>query len=518
MSGAQRLGVFHGGLQLAGHKGESTSSELAHAPLPARLILPLAQHMGLGSVPVVEAGQDVYKHQMIARADGDRSSALHAPTSGRIIGLQMHPVPHPSGLPAQCLVLESDGQDQARQYLLPLDPGSVRLEQLLVRVRDAGIVGLGGAVFPTASKIMGATRAHKLTLIINGAECEPYISCDDMLMRARPREIIRGARLLLDALGAETAIVAVERDKTQALEALDAALQSDGDERVRIERIFTIYPAGGERQLIEVLAGKEVPAGQLPIDIGFLCQNVATVAAIYRAVTLGEPLVSRITTISGSGVQQPGNFIARLGTPIAEVVQAAGGYTDDVARLIMGGPMMGISLPDDQAPLVKASNCVLALRAADVRAVGDEMPCIRCGDCERACPARLQPQELYWRIRGSDLPGADELEVNACIECGCCDFTCPSHIPLTQYFRFAKSQLRLAAAQKAKSDLARQRFEDRQKRLEKEKSRRKQRLKDKRQARGQEEQSGAALAEEIQAIVARTEGSKGRPEDPEKSS
>ena len=505
MRDPHQLKSFNGGLKLDGRKLESTSAVLGTLPLPTRLLLPLVQHAGRAAIPIVQAGDKVLGHQEIARPDGDRSCSLHAPTSATVIGIQCLPIPHPGGLTADCLVLEPDGREEFAPSLPTLDPANLDMATLVQRVRDAGIAGLGGAVFPTANKLAGAAGKESLTLVVNGAECEPYISCDDMLMREQAHEILLGTRILLNALGATAAIVAIERDKRQALECMQAAIDRLGDERIRLEPIFTIYPAGGERQLVQVLSGKEVPADGLPIDVGYLCQNVATLLAIYHAVIHGTPLVSRITTVTGSGIAKPGNFLALLGTPLSVLTEAAGGYTDRASRLIMGGPMMGIALASDEVPLVKATNCVLVMAGDEVRTGGEQMPCIRCGECEQACPAQLQPQELYWRIQGNNLTGADELGLSACIECGCCDLVCPSHIPLVQHYRYAKARARTARTQRELSDVARQRFETRKERLENEAARRKQRLEEKRKTRTPSEQAPKAIKSEIDAILARAE-------------
>jgi len=504
MNKSPRAKSFHGGLALNGHKLESTSGTLKTAAVPAQLILPLTQHAGRAAVPVVNAGDRVLGHQEIARPDGDVSCSLHAPTSATVLGVQRLPIPHPSGLMGDCLVLQPDGKNEFGNFLPAMDPDHLDLPSLLTRVSDAGIAGLGGATFPTATKLAGAAASTGITLVINGAECEPYITCDDMLMREQADQILLGAKIVLDALGAQRALVAIERDKLKALESMSAAIDRLGDPRFQLEKIFTIYPAGGERQLIQVLSGKEVPAGKLPIDIGYLCQNVATLAAIYRAVKDGHPLVSRITTVTGSGIAEPGNYLTMLGTPLGALAESAGGYSPKASRLIMGGPMMGIALPSDEVPVVKATNCMLVLQEDEVRATGDQMPCIRCGECEQACPSQLQPQELYWHIRGNDLAGADELNLSACIECGCCDFVCPSHIPLSQYYRFAKSQVRLLDARRVQSDIARQRFEDRKERLDSEAARRKQRLEEKRKKRASQEKAPKAIKGEIDAILARS--------------
>lgn len=504
MNEQRQQNFFPGGLQLNGHKGESTTAPLRELPMPPQLVLPLVQHAGAAAVPVVQAGQRVLGHQEIARADGERSCSLHAPTSATVLGVERRPVPHPGGLMADCLVLEPDGQNEFGQFLQPLDTATLDAETLLRRVREAGIAGLGGAAFPTAAKLAGAAGREQLRLVINGAECEPYITCDDMLMREQADEILLGAQQVMDALGIERALVAVERDKLHALKALEAAIERLADPRFRLERIFTIYPAGGERQLVQVLSGREVPSGGLPIDIGYLCQNVATLVAVHRAVTRGVPLTHRITTVTGGGVVSPANFLCPLGTPVQYLAQAAGGYTADAERLIMGGPMMGIALSTDAVPVVKATNCLLALRRDQVRPAGDALPCIRCGECARACPAGLQPQELYWRIRGNDIAGAGGLNLSACIECGCCDMVCPSHIPLVQHYRYAKSQARLAETQRAASDVARQRFENRKLRLDAEEARRKERLEAKRKRRTGKTAPAGDIKGEINAIVART--------------
>ena len=360
------------------------------------------------------------------------------------------------------------------------DPAEIRRV-----IRSSGIVGLGGAVFPTGFKIQEASERGIHTLILNGAECEPYIACDEMLMREQPDRLLAGAELLRRAVGAERVILAIEDQMDRVATALRGAEAPPDAVPAELVQVPAQYPEGGERQLVQTLTGKEVPDGGTPRDLGLLVQNVATAVAAREAILEGRPLIERIVTVTGNGVHDPRNVVARIGTPVGELIAAAGGYTEDVARLVVGGPMMGYPLPNDGEPVTKATNCLLALSADDVRPTQPEMPCIRCGDCAVACPAQLLPQTLLFHARAEQWDETETLGVNACIECGCCDFVCPSHIPLASWFRHAKGEVRALGRERAAAAAARERFEAREIRLARAKqekaerlARRKQKLKD----------------------------------------
>jgi electron transport complex protein RnfC len=451
----RRTGRFDGGVVLPGHKVEDT--ELLTAPVPRELILPLHQHFGTPSEPRVRVGQHVLRGELIAQPEGYVSAALHASTSGTVVAIEDRPVPHPTAHSAPCIVIEADGEDRdieaQPQDFHHLDPAEVRQ-----RVRAAGVVGLGGAAFPTSVKLTARADSRVHTLILNGAECEPYISCDDALVRARPDRIVRGAQIMLYALQVNECIIAIEEGHDPRTQALRDAIAQAGDERIELVLLPARYPEGGERQLIQALSGREVPWDGLPIDIGYVCQNLGTAAAVADALD-GRPLTSRIVTVTGPGVRSPHNVEARLGTPAAELVALCGGYTEDVTRLVMGGPMMGFALATDAVPVVKATNCLLALTTPVVRRLDDVLPCIRCGECSRVCPARLMPQELHRYIRREDYEQVQRLNVFDCIECGCCDYVCPSHIPLAQQFREAKGELWAEERERQRRQVARLRHE-----------------------------------------------------------
>jgi len=425
-----------GGILLPANKTTSTALPIRRGFVPKRLVLALRQHRGNPATPVVRVGDRVLKGQTVATAAAAPSAAVHAGTSGHVRAIEERPVLGGNGVqPSPCIVIEADGRDERLpDSAAPAWPGDAASRREAIRA--GGIVGLGGAVYPTADKL--ATPVPCKTLIVNGAECEPYISCDDMLMRENAAEIVAGALLLTDVLEAPRCIIAIERDKPQAMEAIEAAAEAVGDARLKLAEVPTIYPAGGEKQLVELLTGEEVPSGRYPGEFGYVCQNVGTAFAVQRLCATREPLVSRVVTITGGGVNKPQNVEAPIGTPIAELIELCGGYNGGVARLIAGGSMMGYSLPDDETPITKATNCVIAALADEVRTDTFEWPCIRCGDCAMACPSRLLPQDLLVAATTSDYGALATLGLGDCIECGCCDVICPSHIMLTERFRIAK--------------------------------------------------------------------------------
>jgi electron transport complex protein RnfC len=502
----RRLHEFHGGLHLDGHKAESLTRPLRQASLPEQLILPLRQHIGDYNKPAVEVGERVLRGGLLASNDSLICAALHAPTSGTVSAIEERPVAHPSGLRDQCIVIDVDGADEAVGATLD-DPLQQSPEELIQRICRAGIVGLGGAAFPSAPKLSRG-KAHIVeTLIINGIECEPYITCDDVLMRERADAVIRGCAWLQRILAPRETLIAIEDNKPQALASMSQALAANSLPATEIVVIPTIYPSGGEKQLIEILTGMEVPHGQLAFDIGLLCQNVGTCAAIAYALERDEPLISRIVTMSGDNVVAPGNWEVRLGTPVRHLVELAGGYRDDDAFLVMGGPMMGFALASDEVPIVKASNCILAMREETIpRAPGSHDECIRCGKCTEVCPARLLPQQLYWHARARAFDRTREYHLFDCIECGCCSAVCPSQIPLVQYYRAAKSEVRATQKAQFKSDRARARFEFREKRLLLKKQQEEERRRRKREAlekkRVQPVDAGTA-ADPVQAALER---------------
>jgi electron transport complex protein RnfC len=461
------LGKLHGGLRLDAHKSVSTGLPIQTPPLPPQLILPLDQHVGDPAEPLVGIGERVLKGQLLAESSGTLGAPVHASSSGKVVAIEPWPVAGRRGEPAPCIVIECDGDDRAvESWEEPIPVSELPADTVLRKILQGGIVGLGGAVYPTAQKLMQAVSCDLDYLILNGAECEPYISCDDMLMRERAREIVSGAQILLHALQLDRACIVVESDKPEAIRQLAAAMTDSCDERLALRQIPTIYPSGGEDQLVQLVTNREVPCGGLPTDIGCLVQNVGTAAAIHDWLQNGEPLISRITTVTGDGIANPMNVRARIGTPISELANFAGGYTENARHLVIGGPMTGKSVSTDQVPLVKASNCILVM--SDLPATGPELPCIRCGECAAVCPVKLLPQQLFWYACADNEEQLRTHGLTDCIECGCCDLVCPSHIPLTCDFRMAKARIRELADEKARAERARHRFEARNERLQRE--------------------------------------------------
>ncbi len=450
-------------------KGLSTRVPILPAPAPSRVTIPLSSGVaGISARPIVVPGQPVRCGEPIAEPTADGHPYIHASISGQITDIGMYPVAGSSG-PIPCILIERIDSDQAWDgYVAQPDATALPAAEIRRQIASAGIVGLGGALFPTAAKLSSAGQAP--LLLLNGAECEAYISCDDMLLRERAERVVAGGRILCAALGAELCVIAIKTDMPEAGVALHEALDAAADPRMVIATVTAKYPAGGERQLIELVFGLEVPAGGYPADVGVICQNVGTAAAVADFFLAGRPLISRIVTITGGGIAEPCNIDARIGTPIADLVQLAGGYSSSPQRLIMGGPMMGIALDDDALPISAATNCVIAATAGEFGEASAEQPCIRCGFCVEACPAGLMPQELLSAVRRENIALLDSLGLSECIECGACDYACPSHIPLAWQFHTGKQLLDSATLSSQQASKARSRFEARIQRLARENS------------------------------------------------
>ncbi len=457
---------FKGGVKPPTNKTQSVSLPIAVAPLPSRLVVPLHQSIGGTPRPVVQAGDKVLKGQLIGEADGWISAAVHAPTSGTVLEVAMHVQPHPSGLDALCVVIEPDGRDEWITHG-PLDYSAMTPEAVREHLQQAGVVGLGGAVFPTHGKLTPAKTVPMDELVINGAECEPFITCDDLLMRERAEEVVRGIGIFRDLLQPKKVLIGIEDNKPEAAAAMRAAVDAL-NEPFLVVPVPTLYPAGGAKQLIRVLTGKEVPASKRSTDLGVQCFNVATAYTAWRAIAHGEPVVSRLVTITGN-VHAPRNFEVLIGTPMDELLRLAQPHPD-TDGIIMGGPMMGFLVPDMRVPVVKATNCLIAHDDRLFPPKPPEMPCIRCGSCAEVCPHELQPFEMYWFSRAKNFGKTQEYHIFDCIECGCCSFVCPSRIPLVQYFRFAKSEIWAREREKNAADGAKERFEFKQLREEREKA------------------------------------------------
>ena len=457
---------FKGGVKPPTNKTQSQGLPIAQAPLPSRLIVPLHQSIGGTPRPIVSVGERVLKGQLIGEADAWISAAVHAPTSGTVTAIGLYVQPHPSGLDAMCVEIAPDGREEwiERQAL---DLETCSPEMVREYLQRSGVVGLGGAVFPTHGKLTASKTVPMEELVINGAECEPFITCDDLLMRERAEEIIRGIGLFRDLLKPRKVLIGIEDNKPEALTAMQAAVDQLG-ENFSVIAVPTRYPAGGAKQLIRVLTGKEVPASKRSTDLGVQCFNVATAYTAWRAVAHGEPVISRIVTVTGN-VAAPRNYEVLIGTPMAEVLALAqpAGDTDGI---VMGGPMMGFLVPNGEVPVVKATNCLIAHSAKLFPPKAPEMPCIRCGSCAQACPHELQPFEMYWFARAKNFGKTQEYHIFDCIECGCCSYVCPSRIPLVQYFRFAKSEIWEREREKKAADQAKTRFEFKQFREEREKA------------------------------------------------
>ncbi|MEG1123732.1 MAG: electron transport complex subunit RsxC [Citrobacter sp.] len=457
---------FEGGIHPPEMKTQSNGTPLRQVPLPPRLVIPLKQHIGAEGELCVNVGDHVLRGQALTRGRG-KMLPVHAPTSGTVVAIAPHSTAHPSALAEISVIIDADGEDRWIERDGWSDFRSRSREELIARIHQYGVAGLGGAGFPTGVKLQGGGDKIE-TLIINAAECEPYITADDRLMQDCAAQVVEGIRILAHILQPREILLGIEDNKPQAISMLRAVLADSHDISLRV--IPTKYPSGGAKQLTQILTGKQVPHGGRSSDIGVLMQNVGTAYAVKRAVIDGEPITERVVTLTGEAVSRPGNVWARLGTPVRHLLDDAVFCPSAEQMVIMGGPLMGFTLPWLDVPVVKITNCLLAPSASEMGEPQEEKGCIRCSACADACPADLLPQQLYWFSKGQQHDKATSHNIADCIECGACAWVCPSNIPLVQYFRQEKAEIYAISQEEKRAAEAKARFEARQARLEREKA------------------------------------------------
>lgn len=448
-----RIFDIAGGVHPVYRKELASEQPIRALPLPPRLYIPLQQHVGALSVPIVAVGSHVGKGQVLCVRQGTLSATQHAPTSGTIVAIESITAPHASGLAQETIIIEADGRDAWAELPAPIDnPLAADPQQIIDRVAGSGIVGLGGAIFPAAVKL-GMGKQYKLdTLLLNGAECEPYLTCDDRVMREHADEVIDGARIMAHALGVKRILIGVESNKPQAIAALQRAAGADAG--ITVVPVPVRYPVGYAQHLTRIVTGRETPAEHRNAEVGVVTHNVATARAVHHAVRYGRPLIARVVTVTGGAIRQPSNLEVPVGAPVSALVDACGGFSCEPRQLVLGGPMMGQPLPGLDVPIVKGSAGILALSADEV-VEARERPCIRCGSCVSVCPCGLSPMDMAALIRKDKLDAAAKLFVGDCIGCGSCSWACPSHIPLVQYFNYANGVLAEQERQRRKNERVR---------------------------------------------------------------
>ncbi|QYK11278.1 electron transport complex subunit RsxC [Shewanella rhizosphaerae] len=507
-----------GGIHPPEHKTLSNQSKISRLPLADHYLIPVPG-VGENCTLAVKVGDTVTKGQPLTLGEGFRHLPVHAPVSGKVVAIEERASNHASALPVLTCVIENDHQEKWIESVhAPLSLEQVAEmdnDAIIRRIQAAGIAGLGGAAFPTHIKLKPVSEIE--LLIINGVECEPYITSDDKLMQESCDEIVRGIEIVHQLLSPKRIVVAIEDNKPEAIEQMGHALNRSQlpSHCARVSKIPTLYPSGGEKQLIQILTGQEVPSGAIPANLGILVQNVGTAYSIAQAVYRNMPLIERVVTLTGQNIAKPGNYWVPIGTPVEHLLEV-GQFRGDVnAPVIIGGPMMGYMLPNVAAPITKGTNCVLMPSEQEVAPQSPEQPCIRCGECAQACPAQLLPQQLFWHAKAQEYDKAASYNLRDCIECGCCSYVCPSDIPLVEYYRVAKSALRQEAEEKKQAELAKQRFDSRTLRLEQEKQAREEKAKQaaerrKAQMTGSDKDAVAAAMARIQAKkAAEAQGSAG---------
>ncbi|MUK73673.1 electron transport complex subunit RsxC, partial [Aliivibrio fischeri] len=503
-----QLWDFHGGIHPEENKIISNQAAIQHAGIPSQLVLPLKQHIGGKGDILVSVGDVVLKGQPLTQGNIAMCVPVHAPTSGKITAIEPRTVAHPSGLTDLCIVIESDGEDRWIEERTPIDDfTSVDPIELIERIRQSGISGMGGAGFPTSRKIQSGIGKAEM-LIINAAECEPYITADDRLMREHAEEIIDGIKILQHVLTPKVCIIAIEDNKPEAVKALNQAVNDHDNIIIRV--IPTKYPSGGSRQLTKIITGQEVPANGRSTDIGVIVQNVGTVFAIKRAICDAEPLIERVVTLTGNSMSTPGNLWVRLGTCIDYLMELVGYKADKKhPRIIMGGSLMGFTLPHQQVPITKITNCIITPDKKELPLYNHEMACIRCSSCADACPTSLLPQQLYWYSKSEDYDKCNEYHLDDCIECGACAYVCPSEIPLVQYYRQAKSEIYSRKQDELAAERAKLRFEEKNARLERDKLERENKFKQAAENRRKEMKTESKGGDDaIAAAIARVKAQK----------